>query len=181
MGGSLVTVDAILTDLRRFDGLRCHDPMETEYRGGDPRIACVYANPDSGTPTIYSHAHGDITHFLEPSPGSEFTDGSAEPGRSPKQAVKVDNLTDAGNATRFAREHHESLRYVGGRWHAWDGRRWATCDEVRVDQLGVSGGVPQDPGQASVEDRASVGQYVRVAHAHPRDDGAGSRGAQPAG
>jgi putative DNA primase/helicase len=39
------------------------------------------------------------------------------------------NLTDTGNAIRFARQHHDALRYSPGiGWIAWDGKRWARDD-----------------------------------------------------
>jgi len=42
-------------------------------------------------------------------------------------------LTDMGNAVRFAADHADAVRYVPGpRWHAWDGRRWATDTEGAV-------------------------------------------------
>src|SRR5262249_10664236 len=43
-----------------------------------------------------------------------------------------DMLTDTWNGARFAREHHERVRYVIelGQWAVWDGRRWRISNDT---------------------------------------------------
>ncbi len=44
---------------------------------------------------------------------------------APADDDQAARLTDVGNASRFAKMHEPSLRFVpGAGWHAWDGRRW---------------------------------------------------------
>lgn len=46
----------------------------------------------------------------------------------------IQNLTDLGNARRFASAHGQDLRYCfpWGRWLAWDGKRWKTDETGEV-------------------------------------------------
>lgn len=46
-----------------------------------------------------------------------------------------DHLTDMGNASRFARHFANRLIFVGDQWLKWDGRRWAKCDEVELQEM----------------------------------------------
>src|SRR5262249_17956796 len=56
--------------------------------------------------------------------------------QSALQKVKAqdprDMLTDTWNGARFAREHHERVRYVIelGQWAVWDGRRWRISNDT---------------------------------------------------
>lgn len=59
--GQVVTVDAILADPEKFDGMRCADPLEPSY-GNDPRIGIIILS--DGDPRIYSHAHGGQVYYL---------------------------------------------------------------------------------------------------------------------
>jgi len=60
-GGEVVTVDAILADPEKFDGMRCADPLEPPY-GNDDRIGIIILS--DGDPRIYSHAHGGKVYYL---------------------------------------------------------------------------------------------------------------------
>jgi hypothetical protein len=54
-----VTVSQILANPDKFEGERCCDPIEPDYRG-DSRVAIIY--PSRGL--IWSHAHGGVSYFL---------------------------------------------------------------------------------------------------------------------
>lgn len=53
---------------------------------------------------------------------------------TPPAALPDRGLDDIGNASRFADEHHEGLRYCAAwaRWLAWDGSRWADDDSLEA-------------------------------------------------
>lgn len=53
--GHKVTIGHILANRREFNGRRCCDPLEPEYRG-DKRVAILQLM--GGRPSIFSHAHG---------------------------------------------------------------------------------------------------------------------------
>lgn len=64
---SMVTVAEILKKPDNFDGERFADPHDRDYRD-DKRIAVLYANQgagNSGTPYLYSHAHGGRSYALK--------------------------------------------------------------------------------------------------------------------
>lgn len=71
--GEPVTVDEILADPGRFDGQHCHDPLEPDYGGNDPRIGTIHSKASGGGRTnIYSHAHGGCVFRLHPSAQAAF-------------------------------------------------------------------------------------------------------------
>jgi putative DNA primase/helicase len=92
---------------------------------------------------------------------------------SQQPALSIFNLTDLGNAERFAAQHGEELRYCypWGKWIAWDERRW------RVDNTGevkrrAKRTVRSIYGEAtSIEDdarRREVGIHARKSEAGAR-------------
>lgn len=52
-----------------------------------------------------------------------------------RQVVK--QLTDSGNAERFAEQHQHTVRYVAEwrKWLVWDGRRWKTDATAEAERL----------------------------------------------
>lgn len=61
--GALLTVGELLAAPAHYHGMRCHDPLEPDYRN-DPRVA--YISLKNGTqPYIYSHAHGGCCYQLK--------------------------------------------------------------------------------------------------------------------
>ena len=60
--GSTATVAEILSDPKKYNGTRCCDPIEPEYRG-DSRVAVICV-PSGGSPYLYSHAHGGCRYKL---------------------------------------------------------------------------------------------------------------------
>jgi len=53
-GGKRITVKQVLDNPARFDGARCADPIEPDYRGDD-RIGYIRLGSN---PAVYSHGHG---------------------------------------------------------------------------------------------------------------------------
>jgi putative DNA primase/helicase len=46
-----------------------------------------------------------------------------------------ERATDTGNAIRFAHQHGDSVRYAGGRFYVWDGRRWAFNATGEIERM----------------------------------------------
>lgn len=64
--GTLTTVAEVLSNPGKFNGVRCCDPIEPDYRG-DSRVAVICVQT-GGSPYIYSHAHGGCRFKLLKSP-----------------------------------------------------------------------------------------------------------------
>lgn len=63
--------------------------------------------------------------------------------RKALQALKTGfNLTDLGNAKRFAHAHGAQVRFAGGMWFVWDGKRFAPDETEAVNRLAAT--VPAD-------------------------------------
>ncbi len=110
----------------------CAAKWKTFKPGGGLTLASLrhWADADSGAPTpapVYTNGHTPPAVN-----GAHHVDESAKPG-TPAEAQDAgpEQLTDTGNARRFARQHGHNLRYVAtyGKWLVWDGQRW-TLDET---------------------------------------------------
>jgi putative DNA primase/helicase len=78
------------------------------------------------------------------------------------------HLTDAGNAARFVREHHEKVKYCGalGAWFQWNGRRWTrdSCEQRVECAKETASKLFQDAGrvaQASPKLAEAIEQWAR--------------------
>ncbi len=127
--------------------------------------------------------HGDVSDFLNaghtradllalveatsewaaPPPGAPHLNGDAG------KAAPDFNLTDLGNAERFAADHHRDLRYVPAwGWLWWNGRRWALDDTGEVQRRAKMTVRQMAPVEGEALD--DVLQYARRSEAKSRLD-----------
>ncbi len=88
--GGTVTVAEILANPDKWDSERFADPLEPDY-GNDPRIAFAVLK-NTPVPYIYSHAHGEIRHYLErqPDASEEFANVDSNYENSTEKAQDFD-------------------------------------------------------------------------------------------
>lgn len=88
--GQEVSVGELLNDPKTYDGKRCRDPLEPDYRE-DPRVA--YINLRSGRkPHIWSHAHGGQRFSLE----RQTTTVTVQSGQMPSVVAQVERALAQG-------------------------------------------------------------------------------------
>jgi hypothetical protein len=77
--GTEVSVGEMLASPEQYDGSRCHDPLEPDYRD-DPRVAYISLK-NGGQPYIYSHAHGGCRYQLrKPAKAIQIMSGESARG-----------------------------------------------------------------------------------------------------
>jgi hypothetical protein len=67
-----VSADEIIQNPERYHGKRCHDPLDPEGYGGDPRIGTIYTLNQTTGPAIHSFAHGGASFLLRASAAADF-------------------------------------------------------------------------------------------------------------
>ena len=81
----------------------------------------------------------DILRHIAKNCGGQFgdLDDCLDTAIKELRLIETHEMTDVGNAERFAREHHGHVLHCGkfGRWFIWDEKRWAQDDTGRVVEL----------------------------------------------
>ena len=98
--GSIITVGEVRANPEKYDGARCADPAEPDYRG-DMRIAQINPFGRIG-PHIYSHAHGEQIYMLPREPADLFPGLEPAPSMSAEAQAALAAATEA--LTRRAAE-----------------------------------------------------------------------------
>jgi putative DNA primase/helicase len=84
-----------------------------------------------------------------------------------------ENLTDSGNARRFARQHGGVCRYSHqrGQWLVWDGKRWAwdeSGEAVTLAKLTVRSIYGECERETDKEKREALGEHARKSESDSR-------------
>ena len=101
-----ITIEELLKNKRKYNGVLCQDPLEPEYHGGQ---FLAYVNLLESTPNIYSHAHGGIRYKIET---ENYTD-YVMLGEEIEKANAVRLIADLESAEKIHAAIGGTIIYVG--------------------------------------------------------------------
>jgi putative DNA primase/helicase len=129
----------------------------------------------------YSHFGQDHCDVCKGHPPMSY--GQHTVATAMKTYERNHNLTDTGNARRFARILGDRVRFAEGQWYVWDGKRWAPdklqrvyvlVDEVTKELNAIATDVMDEERRKailkharSLEGRGQVENMLKLAQARP--------------
>ncbi len=127
----------------KYHDTECADPIEgLDYQSKN----CAIIYTDGPQIEIYSRAHGDAYAYAAPFDDEPWETLFARiTGVQTFESITTPAFSEDAIALDFAERHGDEVRYTAqwGKWHLWDGQRWAEDQKRKVFEHGADD-LPRD-------------------------------------